>query len=62
MTRNAAKVEAQMEAQRFTASQASREQAATQAWLNALERAGELVQAGYYQDARRVLELAKEAR
>lgn len=44
-----------------TASREARDWKAV-AWNNALERAGELVQDGYYRQARRVLEIAKEAR
>jgi len=61
MTRNQAatiaRIEAAHEAQRFTASQASR--AATVAALKAaaLERAGELAQLARFAESRRVLEL-----
>jgi hypothetical protein len=51
-----------LDAQRWQAQQAGREQSTQAAWCAALERAGELFAAGQWQQSRRVLELAKEAR
>lgn len=47
-------IEAQLEAQRWAASQASREQSSETLKANALERWAELFEAGYYSEARRV--------
>ena len=60
MTANRTRIEAQLEADRFLAQQASRE--ATQAAYvrNALERAAELFLAGYYAEARRFLSKSRE--
>lgn len=58
----ATKVLATLEAQRFTCAQAAREQSAQVAWANALERSAELFIAGYWQQARRVLEIARGAK
>lgn len=52
-----AHINAQLEADRFIASQASREQARQVLLANALERAGELALLGRFQESRRVLEL-----
>lgn len=62
MNRTIRHIHEALEATRWQARQASREQPAQVAWLNALERAGELVQSGQWADARRVLELAKEGK
>lgn len=50
-------IETAMEAQRFTASQASREATRQTLQANALERAGELALLGRFQESKRVLEL-----
>jgi hypothetical protein len=50
-------IEAQMESQRFTASQAAREQSAQTLRNAALERAGELAQQGRLAESRRVIAL-----
>jgi len=54
------RIHAAMATRRWQAQQASREQPAQAAWCAALERAGELFEAGYWADSRRVLEIAKE--
>lgn len=50
-------IEAQMESQRFTATQAAREQSAQALRDATLERAGELAQLGRLQESRRVISL-----
>lgn len=57
MTDPRAKIETALEAQRFVAQQASREQSREVLRAAALDRAGELAQAGRLQESRRVLEL-----
>jgi len=63
MNHTRARIEAQLEAQRWQAQQASREQPAIVAWNAALERAGLLATLpGRRADSARVLDLAKGAR
>lgn len=65
MTATRQHIEDQLEAQRFIASQASREQSAQALREAALERAGELALAGRLMESRRVIEInyfAEEAR
>lgn len=55
--RTIATIEAKHEAQRFTASQAAREQSRATLRARALEYAGELALLGRFRESRRVLEL-----